>query len=51
MKLQVSLDMLNVTNHTQFTGPNLTVTSTAFGQLTGQANSGRILQFNGRIQF
>jgi hypothetical protein len=51
MKLQVSLDMLNLTNHTQFTAPNITVTSTSFGQLTGQANSGRILQFNGRIQF
>jgi hypothetical protein len=47
----VSLDAMNVTNHTQFTAPNITVTSTAFGQLTGQANSGRILQFNTRIEF
>jgi hypothetical protein len=27
------------------------VTGSGFGQLTGQANSGRILQFNGRIAF
>ena len=47
----VSVDFLNVTNHTQFTAPNMTVTSSAFGQLTGQANSGRILQFNTRIVF
>jgi hypothetical protein len=47
----VSVDLLNLTNHTQFTGPNLTVTSSAFGSLTGQSNAGRILQFATRIQF
>ena len=47
----VSCDFLNLTNHTQFSAPNMTVTSSAFGQLTGQANSGRILQFNTRFQF
>jgi hypothetical protein len=49
--LVVALDMLNMTNHTQFTAPNITVTSSAFGSLTGQANWPRILQFNTRIEF
>jgi hypothetical protein len=47
----VSMDMLNMTNHTQFGGPNLTVTSSAFGSLSSQNNSGRILQFATRLQF
>jgi hypothetical protein len=29
----------------------MTVTSSAFGQLTGQSNAGRILQFATRLQF
>ena len=47
----ISCDLLNLTNHTQFTGPNLTVTSSAFGSLSGQSNAGRILQFATRLQF
>ncbi|MGA2268449.1 MAG: carboxypeptidase-like regulatory domain-containing protein [Bryobacteraceae bacterium] len=47
----VSVDLLNLTNHTQFTAPNLTVTSSAFGSLSGQSNAGRILQFATRLQF
>jgi hypothetical protein len=47
----VSCDLLNLTNHTQFTGPNLTVTSSSFGSLSGQSNAGRIMQFATRLQF
>jgi hypothetical protein len=47
----VSVDLLNLTNHTQFTAPSIAVTSSAFGTLTGQSNAGRILQFATRIQF
>jgi len=47
----VSCDFLNLTNHTQFSAPNMTVTSSAFGALTGQSNAGRILQFATRFQF
>jgi hypothetical protein len=47
----VSLDMLNMTNHTQFGAPNTTVTSSGFGALTTQVNWPRILQFNTRIEF
>lgn len=49
--LVVAVDMLNMTNHTQFTAPNITVTSSSFGSLSGQANWPRILQFNTRIEF
>jgi hypothetical protein len=47
----VSCDFLNLTNHTQFGAPNMTVTSSAFGGLTSQSNAGRILQFATRFQF
>jgi hypothetical protein len=46
-----ALDLLNMTNHTQFTAPNITVTSSSFGTLSGQANWPRILQFNTRVEF
>jgi len=36
----VSCDFLNLTNHTQFGGPNMTVTSSAFGQLTSPKQRG-----------
>jgi hypothetical protein len=49
--LRISADFLNLTNHTQFGAPNMTVTSSAFGTLSSQVNSGRIIQFNIRIQF
>jgi hypothetical protein len=49
--LRVSADFLNLTNHTQYGAPNMTVTSSAFGTLSSQVNSGRIIQFNIRIQF
>jgi hypothetical protein len=51
LSLVVGVDMLNMTNHTQFTAPNITVTSSSFGTLSGQANWPRILQFNTRIVF
>jgi len=51
LNFMLALDMLNMTNHTQFTAPNTTVTSSSFGTLSGQANWPRILQFNVRVQF
>jgi hypothetical protein len=51
LSLVTALDMLNMTNHTQFTAPNITVTSSSFGTLSGQANWPRILQFNVRVEF
>ncbi|HWB86830.1 MAG TPA: carboxypeptidase-like regulatory domain-containing protein [Bryobacteraceae bacterium] len=49
--LVVALDMLNMTNHTQFSAPSTSVTSSAFGTLTGQSNWPRILQCNVRVEF
>jgi hypothetical protein len=51
LSLELAVDLLNVTNHTQFGSPNTTVTSSTFGQLTSQANSGRIIQCNFHIRF
>jgi hypothetical protein len=51
LSLVFALDMLNMTNHTQFSGPSINLTNGTFGQLTGQANWPRILQFNTRIEF
>jgi len=51
LSLTVSTDFLNLTNHTQFGAPSLSVTSSSFGQLTSQVNSPRIIQFNTRIEF
>jgi len=51
LSLEVAVDLLNVTNHTQFGGPNTTVTSATFGQLTSQGNSGRIIQCNFHVRF
>jgi len=46
-----SVDMLNLTNHTQFAGPNLTLTASNFGTVTSQANQPRAYQFNLRLDF
>jgi hypothetical protein len=43
LSLETALDLLNVTNHTQFGSPNITVTAVQFGQLSSQSNSGRII--------
>jgi hypothetical protein len=51
LSLELALDLLNVTNHTEFGSPNTTVTSVQFGQLTSQVNSGRIIQCNIHIRF
>ena len=51
LSLETAVDLLNITNHTQFTAPAITVTATNFGQLSGQANSGRIIQCDVHIRF
>jgi hypothetical protein len=51
LALETSVDLLNLTNHTQFGGPNITVTAAQFGQLSSQVNSGRIIQFNIHMRF
>jgi hypothetical protein len=51
LNMNIGIDALNLTNHTQFGAPNLTPTSTAFGSVTSQANGARQLQMNARIEF
>jgi len=51
LALETAVDLLNVTNHTQYGSPNITVTSATFGQLTSQSNSGRIIQCNVHVRF
>jgi hypothetical protein len=51
LSLETAVDLLNLTNHTQFGGPNITVTAAQFGQLSSQVNSGRIIQCNVHIRF
>ncbi|MEK7407589.1 MAG: TonB-dependent receptor [Acidobacteriota bacterium] len=45
LRTQFRLEALNAFNRPQFSGPNASVTSTSFGQVTGQANAPRQLQF------
>jgi hypothetical protein len=51
LKLTLSLDALNATNHTNFAAPDTDPTSTTFGQVRSQLGSSRVLQFNVRIEF
>jgi len=45
LQIQFRLEALNAFNTPQFSAPNSSVTSSAFGQVTGQANAPRQLQF------
>ncbi|HMV49947.1 MAG TPA: TonB-dependent receptor, partial [Blastocatellia bacterium] len=45
MAVQFRVEALNAFNTPRFGGPNTSVTSTTFGQITSQANSPRQLQF------
>ncbi len=51
LNLNIGVDALNLTNHTQFGAPVLTPTATNFGAVTSQANGSRQLQMNVRIEF
>jgi hypothetical protein len=46
-----ALDLMNLTNHTQFAAPNIGVTASNFGTVTATANQPRIVQFNLRVEF
>ena len=50
-KVRFAVDLLNATNHTNFTGPNLDPTSTNFGRVTAQRGLSRVIQFNLRLEF
>ena len=51
LNLQFTSQFINGLNHPQFTAPNTSPTSTAFGQLTGTYSWQRIIQFGMKILF
>jgi Carboxypeptidase regulatory-like domain len=53
LKFSLRADAFNILNHPVLGGPasTATTTTTNFGVITGTANSQRILQFSGKIQF
>jgi len=50
-QLEFRLEAFNALNHPQFSPPNLTVGSSAFGKVTGQANSPRQVQLGLKLYF
>lgn len=51
IQARFSVDLLNATNHTNFSGPNLDPTSANFGRVTSQRGLSRVIQFNLRVDF
>ena len=50
-KLQFRIEMMNAGNHSQFTAPNTTPTSAAFGQITGVQSVARQIFFASTLAF
>ena len=51
IRLQFRAEAINALNHPQFTAPNTTTTSTAFGKVTGEFAWPRVLQFGLKVLF
>jgi len=51
LELQFRGEFFNIFNHPQFDAPNTSVTSPSFGQVTGQYNLPRIIQFGLKLIF
>jgi hypothetical protein len=49
--LQFRWDVINAGNHTIFSTPNTTSTSTNFGQVLSQVGGNRVIEFQGRLTF
>jgi hypothetical protein len=51
VQLQFRAEAINAMNHPQFNNPNTTVTSTAFGTMTGEFAWPRVIQFGMKVLF
>lgn len=51
LKVAVQADAFNVFNLTNWSAPSTNINSSAFGKLTSQANSPRVLQLSARVTF
>ncbi len=51
LRTSFAVDLLNATNHTNFSGPNTDPVSSNFGRVTSQRGLSRIIQFNLRVDF
>jgi len=51
LNVQFRAEFYNLFNHVQFGGPNGSVTSQSFGQVTSQANNPRDIQFGLKLNF
>jgi hypothetical protein len=51
VKLQIRAEAFNALNHPNFTPPNTSVTSAAFGTVTGESTFTRIVQFGVKVVF
>ena len=51
VRLQFQAEGINALNHPQFTNPNTTPTSTAFGQVYGSYTWQRIIEFGMKLSF
>lgn len=51
LRMSFDVDMLNATNHTNFSEPNTDPTNANFGRVTSQNGLSRLIQFNLRVEF
>jgi hypothetical protein len=51
LRTSFAVDLLNATNHTNFSDPNTDPTNTNFGRVTSQRGLSRLIQLNLRVDF
>ena len=51
IQARFSVDLLNATNRTNFSAPQVDPTNSNFGRVTGQRGLPRVIQFNLRVEF
>ena len=51
LNFQLRVEAFNAFNHAEFSAPSLSVTSSAFGKITGQNNLSRTVQMGARLVF